>query len=376
MSQRAHQRALGRGFSQILHALLGAIVEFRIRDVGTGRNRTLHLVEGDLEGRVFDGGCHLHLRGGGITAHVEHHELVGVEQNRALRAGEADADEIFARLLLGAQPFALRPVAHFLRAGLAFDDERRRQVPFAAGEIRVEIGAKFRHVVEDLLHGVAGKCCRIGFEHRLLVEIRATAGKNHGFPECAVLPRNAAMGERDNAVSLEFVEQREQLVDIGRNLAARLVECGLVQPQPIGRVNVDRCGHPVTVIFGEFLQSRRNNLVPTFLGGEIVKVGGDTHFRPVAQVEAEQLNRSRRIACCDAGAKCGHGGRTGTTGNRHVLPGDAFFGEVFLQDVECCSFTARRPPVQDLDFCGLGGTGCHRDQRGTGGQFCNGTNIH
>ncbi len=75
----------------------------------------------------------------------------------ALRAREAHADEIGARLLAGLEELALGPVAHDLHAGLVLDDHGRGEVPVAAGEVVVDIGAQLRHAVEGFLHLVAAE---------------------------------------------------------------------------------------------------------------------------------------------------------------------------------------------------------------------------
>src|SRR3546814_16219470 len=78
---------------------------------------------------------------------------------------------------------------------------------------------------------------------------------------------------------------------------------------------------------------------------------------PVANIEAEHLHGGRRIAGGDSRPTRRHGLHAGTTGNRHVLPGNAFLLEVFLQHVERGRFAAGRPPVNNYDaFLGLGGS--------------------
>ncbi len=185
------------------------------------------------------------------------------------------------------------------------------------------------------------------------------------------------MGERGDALRLEGVEHGEQLVHIRRLLAAGLVEGSLVQPQPVGGVNVDGGSNPVAIILGKRLQRFRNDLVPAFLGGEIVKIGGNAHLGPVAQVEAEQLDGGRRIAGGHTGAQRRHRGRTGTTGNRHVFPADTLLGQVFLEHVERRGFAAGRPPVQNFNLFGcLCGASGQRNHSRTGGQFADQTNSH
>ena len=142
---------------------------------------------------IADG--HLQLRRLLVVADLEHHELVGVEGDGALRAREADADEVRARLLAGLEEFALGPVAHDLHAGLALDDHGGGQVPVAAGEVVVDIGAQLGHAVEGFLHLVAAERRRIEVDEGRLVEVGAER-QHDRVEDGRVLPGLAAMGER------------------------------------------------------------------------------------------------------------------------------------------------------------------------------------
>ena len=58
---------------------------------------------------------------------------------------------------------------------------------------------------------------------------------------------------------------RDELIETIRLGAADLLHHGLVQPDPVDGVNVDRNGAPLAVSLGEPLQRRRNELVqPSF----------------------------------------------------------------------------------------------------------------
>ena len=95
-----------------------------------------------------------------------------------------------------------------------------------------------------------------------------------------------------------------QVVGLG---AAELVEQRLVDPDPVGRVDVDRRRDPVAVILGELLQRRRDHLVPAFLGRRSAsRSPSDALLGPVEDVEAEHLHRGRRVAGGDARAQHGH----------------------------------------------------------------------
>src|SRR5215212_377357 len=121
MRHRTEERALLIGFGKIFYSFLAALVEGVVPHIGARRHRALDHIERRLELRVFYGRRHLQLRVLLFIADLEHHELVGIEGYRTLRAGETDTHEIDAGLLAGLQKFTLRPVAHDLHAGLAFD---------------------------------------------------------------------------------------------------------------------------------------------------------------------------------------------------------------------------------------------------------------
>ena len=82
------------GLLEIGHALLAAGVEGGVGDVGARRHRALHHIEARLEGGILDRLGELELRVLRGLADLEHGELVGVEGDRALRPGEAEAEEV------------------------------------------------------------------------------------------------------------------------------------------------------------------------------------------------------------------------------------------------------------------------------------------
>ena len=154
--------------------LLAAIVEGGVRHVGARRHRALDDVEGRLEGRVSrwprpSSSCALLLSS--PTLNITNWSELKVTD--ALRAREADADEVRARLLAGLEELALGPVAHELHAGLAFDDHGGGEVPVAAGEVVVDIGTQLGHAVEGFVHLVAAERRRVEVDHRRLVEVGA-----------------------------------------------------------------------------------------------------------------------------------------------------------------------------------------------------------
>ncbi len=158
------------------------------------------------------------------------------------------------------------------------------------------------------------------------------------------------MRDRRNALRLEIVEKRNQLIPIGRLLAASLVESSLVDPHPVGGVNIDGRSNPVAVIFGKFLQGSRNNLFPAFLGSNRIEIAECALLRPVANVKTQHLHRGWRIACGNARAQNGHGFRAAATCNRHIGPANALAFKIFFQNFKRGRFAAGRPPVQNLDI--------------------------
>ncbi len=162
------------------------------------------------------------------------------------------------------------------------------------------------------------------------------------------------MSDRRDALLLEVIKKRDQLVPGFGLLAAGLVERCLVDPDPVGRVDVDRSRDPVAVIFGELLQRGRNDLVPAFFGCHIIEIAERAFLGPVENVEAEHLHGGRCIAGRDTRTQHGHGFSAATAGNRHVDPGNALAFKVFLQHFESGSFATRCPPVQHLHaFLGM-----------------------
>ena len=132
--------------------------------------------------------------------------------------------------------------------------------------------------------------------------------------------------------------------------AADLVHHRLVDPDPVDRVDVDGNGVPLAVGGGELLQRLGDDLVPAFLHrqrGDVAELAG---LGVVDREIAEDLRSGRRIAGRDHRLQRGHRAFAAAAGDRHVLPGVAFLGEILLEDVERGRFAARGPPVQHLHF--------------------------
>ncbi len=181
------------------------------------------------------------------------------------------------------------------------------------------------------------------------------------------------MADRRDAVGLHLVEHHDELVPGLGRLAAGRVEGLLVDPDPVGRVDVHRRGDPLAVILREGLQRGRDDGIPVFLRGDFAEIADDALLGPVGDVEAERLHGSRRVAGGDAGAQRGHRRLAAAAGDGHVLPGDALGLEVLLQNVERRSLAAGRPPVQDFDFVREGRSriadGQRRRKHGSDKQF-------
>ncbi len=173
MRHGAKQSALAVCFLDIGNGLLATGIESGIGHIRACRGRPLHHIKGRLEGRAFNRRSHFKLCGNLVFRNLEHGEHVGIESDSTLRARITHADEILTRLLARLEELALRPVAHELDTGLAFDNHGRSKVPVTAGEVVINIGAKLGHAVEGLLHGIAAQCFRVEIDEGLLVEIRA-----------------------------------------------------------------------------------------------------------------------------------------------------------------------------------------------------------
>ena len=175
------------------------------------------------------------------------------------------------------------------------------------------------------------------------------------------------MGERRDAVGLHRVKHGDQLFPgRGRGKAGR-VKRGLVDPDPVGRVDVDRRGDPLAVAGREALQRGGHDLVPAFGRGGGGQVGKRALIGPVEDVEAQHLHGRRRIAGGDARAQRRHRGLAAAAGDRHVDPADRLAAQVVLEHVQSGGFAARGPPVQDFDILGAGDGGggeeCRRQGR-------------
>src|SRR5207247_11030233 len=105
------------------------------------------------------------------------------------------------------------------------------------------------------------ECCRIKIDQRLLVEVD-DAGRDHdGVEDGGILPGRSTHGESSDAGRLELVEQRDEFIPVLRGFAAGLVVKRLVQPYPVGGMDIDRRGNPLACVFGERLQGGWDSLV-------------------------------------------------------------------------------------------------------------------
>ncbi|MNH33379.1 hypothetical protein D3C79_938890 [compost metagenome] len=116
-------------------------------------------------------------------------------------------------------------------------------------------------------------------------------------------------------------------------------------------MDIHRYGNVVTVVLhgvGHFLVEQR---VPLFGLGHILEHIGveQAGGRPVLDVGAFDLRDTGRVACDGAAFQHGHGRGTTTTGDSAVLPGEAVFLDLRLEHIDRRLFTARGPPVHDLD---------------------------
>ena len=110
------------------------------------------------------------------------------------------------------------------------------------------------------------------------------------------------------------------------------------------------------------LQCRRDDLVPTFLGRNVVEISECTFLGPVENVETEHLYGGRRIAGRYTGAQDCHRLGAAAAGNRHIGPSDPLTFQILFQNVERRSLTARCPPVQNLYAFGRAGTAVRHSQ--------------
>ena len=296
LRHRADELALRVGRLHVGDALLAAAVEGGVGHVHARRHRALDDVERRLDFRAHRRVGERELRRLAIRRDLEHREHVGVVDHRAVGAGEAIAEEVLARLLVGGFELALGPVAHHLHQRVALDHHRGGEVPVAPGVVRVDVSAQLGEIVERLLHRVRLQRAFVEVDERLLVEVRAAGRHDDRVEHRRFLPGLAAERERNDAGRLGLVEQGDELVEVLRLGTADLVHHRLVEPDPVDGMDVDRNGVPLSVGGGELLQRRRNDLGPAFLLGERGDVAELARLGVVEGEIAEDLRGGRRIA--------------------------------------------------------------------------------
>ena len=142
-----------------------------------------------------------------------------------------------------------------------------------------------------------------------------------------VCPVLTEMGEADEmsrdrlvAVGVEFGPGLRQLLD------SRLIHRLGRAPDPVDAVDVHGRSDPVAGRLHHRQEFGRDDLVPAFLVGEVVEVGGHAGLVPLGDFRPLELHRGRRVAGDDVGAQFGQ--RVGgMAGDRGLLPFPAGGGE-------------------------------------------------
>ena len=192
------------------------------------------------------------------------------------------------------------------------------------------------------------KALLVELDEGLLVEVGPAGADHRPVEDGGLLPGLTAMGHRDHACLFELASQGDEVLP-GRGLRpAHLVEQGLVHPDPVGRVHVERGRHIVALILDDVLECGRDDLVPAFLPGDRGEVAQGTLRRPVLDDETQHLHGGRRVAGGHAGLQHGAGLVATTAGNGGVLPGHTLLLQVLAQDLQGRGLAARGPPVDDL----------------------------
>ena len=112
----------------------------------------------------------------------------------------------------------------------------------------------------------------------------------------------------------------------GSSVMPALSRTPLFAPQPVDAVDVHRRCDPTAFRLHHRQQLRRYDLVPAFLAGELVHVGGAAGLVPLGDLGALELDGGRRVAGDHIGAKLGK--RVGgVAGDRGLLPFAAGGGE-------------------------------------------------
>ena len=165
-----------------------------------------------------------------------------------------------------------------------------------------------------------------------------------------VLPRLAAVRQRDQAGRLQLVERGEQFVHRGRLPGdAGLLECRLRIPDPGRHVDIDRHRVVVALDLDDVADRLRQRGVPVLRFGDVVDVVQHALFDHVEELlGGVELRRGRRIAAGHSVDR--HGARLLAAGNRGIDP-DAAGGAIGVgQLLDGGRFAARGPPVNDFRF--------------------------
>ena len=191
---------------------------------------------------------------------------------------------------------------------------------------------------------------RVEIDQRLLVEIGAAGESTTASKIVASCQAWPPWASGVMPVRLDLVEHDDQLVPVLGRLAAGFVEGRLVDPHPVGRVDVDRRRDPVAVILEKNCERCRDDLVPAFLGSDSSRspstpcLAQSRMSKPsictaVGGLPAVTRARSTVIACLPPPPATGM--------SVQVMP-LAF--EILLEHVERGGLAARGPPVQHLDL--------------------------
>ena len=307
VGHRAHQRSVGDRGLQGLQRLLLTGVEVLEIDVEAGGNRALGLIEHGLELRRHDQMRQQRLAGDVVgVLLLEEDDRVRIEDEARLApvGRRLPALVVLRRLQSGRGEDADLPVAHDHERGLTLGDHAGRGVVVAAGDARIHV---FRHHQAHLLERLdhVGRAHRLGvaLDEGLAEQIDVLPVDDH-LERRRVGPVLAEMGEADEmgrdrlvAVGVEFGPGLRQFLD------PRLIHGLGRAPDPVDAVDVHRRGDPVAGRLHHRQQFGRDDLVPAFLAGKVVEIGGHAGLVPLGDFRTLELHGGRRVAGDHVGAQ-------------------------------------------------------------------------
>ena len=336
----------------------GAAIELAHVRLGEGWDGALHPVELLLEsGRHQQAGqLALGLQLGRIPL-LEHGDGVQVVAEEALASRAWQAVDVLSGSVVAGAQLPLHPVPHDLHGGAAALQQVGGLVPLQAGVFFRHIGAQLLEAGQHPHHVGAGQGGAVLLQEGLAIEGLAPFTECHRLEQHRQLPGLVADGQRRDALRLELLRHRHEVLPVGGGRQPQPLEQLAVEPQPVDPVDAGGHRHQGAVLAEGVTDHGGELRVPAEVFGHGAEVAQETQAGPLVQLIALEVRRLRRIGRQRPAFQHRHGALAAAALHREVVPLVALLGPFRLEHFHRLGLATGGPPVQHLHLGGGDGQG-------------------